>query len=229
MKYIIAFVLLGLITYAGGFILLSGINDSIASVQQPVVMSSISSNGYISGMYVKGEIDQQVGKLGYVKKVPRDIMGIEFGEPLVQQYYVIPTGGIAETASKQSYMLICVTTDEDVTTLDELIVPMPCKSGAASEKPRLEFEGLISAMDAPLEDGLIDYLLANWNLVGLTDFDIYAVRDTIKKRVCPYTIFVRRNTGGELIPVIVGAALTAVGAGGIILLAVKKYREYSGY
>lgn len=226
MKYIVAYVLFGLVAYAGVSLLFSGIRQAGVSVQKPIPLSSISREGYTSGMAVSAKINQQLGKLRSTTTTRLELFGIEFGEPVVQYYYVIPAGAVTEP-SEQRYMLLCVTTDEDVAALDGLYSPELLAAGDSAGEP-LECEGVLTKMETSLVDKLIYYLMNNGHLVGWSRY--FDTTDTYcYNHISQYTFYVHRNKGGEALPIIIGAALTAVGAGGIVLLAVKKHRESTGY
>ncbi len=94
MKYIIAFVLLGLVTYAGVFLLSSGIKQSVENKRSPIMMTSVPWQQYTKGMAVSVKIDRQHGKMRFTNTVRRKVFDIEFGDPIVQHYYVIPAGKV---------------------------------------------------------------------------------------------------------------------------------------
>ncbi|MBD5384128.1 MAG: hypothetical protein HDR72_03905 [Ruminococcaceae bacterium] len=232
MKYIIAFVLLGLVTYAGVFLLYYGIRQSVENNRSPIAMTSVPWQQYVSGMAVSARIDQQFGKR-FTATVKRKIFDIEYGEPIVQHYYVIPAGKVF-SPTEQYYMLICVTDEEDVRALDGLYSEKLLTVG--SETP-FECRGVLGAMDPPFVEELSEFfvykaqLIKDEELVEIFGDPALTMPTHINgyNRICQYVFYVQKSKGGEELPIIIGAALTAAGAGGIALLAVKKHRESTGY
>lgn len=232
MKYIIAFVLLGLVTYAGVFLLYDGIRQSVENNRPPIAMTSVPWQQYVSGMAVSAKINQQFGKR-FTAAASRKIFGIEYGEPIVQHYYVIPAGKVF-SPPEQYYMLICVTDEEDVKTLDGLYSEKLLTVG--SETP-FECRGVLKEMDPPFAEDMSEFLASNSQLIKDKELlDLFGESVLVAATVingynhtCQYVFYVQKNKGGEELPITIGAALTVVGAGGIALLAIKKHRESTGY
>lgn len=232
MKYIIAFVLLGLVTYAGVFLLVSELTRQADITRRSVSLSSVSPQQYVSGMNVNEKLDRQLGKI-LTAETKRKVFDIEFGEPLVQHYYVIPAGKVL-SPPEQYYMLICVTDDEDIKALDALYSEKLRPVGSVTP---FECSGVLAEMDPPFVDKIISYLVHNPQLIKdeeLMDMigDTALVTPTLingYNHVCQYVFYVQNNNGSEIQLIVTGAALTAVGAGGIVLLAIKKHRESTGY
>lgn len=232
MKYIIAFVLLGLVTYAGVFLLYDGIRQSVKNNRPPIAITNVPWQQYVSGMAVSARIDQQFGKR-FTAAASRKIFGIEYGEPIVQHYYVIPAGKVF-SPPEQYYMLICVTAEEDVKALDGLYSKKLLKVG--SETP-FECSGVLGQMDLPLAEDMAEFLSINSQLIKDEKyFDLFGTEALVPateingyNHTCQYVFYVQKNKGGEELPIIIGAALTVVGAGGIALFAIKKHRESTGY
>lgn len=232
MKYIIAFVLLGLVTYAGVFLLYDGIRQSVENNRPPIAITSVPWQQYVSGMAVSAKINQQFGKRFTATK-RRKIFDIEYGEPIVQHYYVIPAGKVF-SPPEQYYMLICVTDEEDVKALDGLYSKKLLKVG--SETP-FECSGVLGQMDIPFAEDMAEFLSSNSQLIKDEKyFDLFGTEALVPateingyNHTCKYIFYVQKNKGGEEMPIIIGAALTVVGAGGIALFAIKKRRESTGY
>lgn len=233
MKYIIAFVLLGLVTYAGVFLLISGIKQSFENNRSPIMMTSVPRQQYTNGMAVSAQIDRQLGKMRFTNTVRRKAFDIEFGEPIVQHYYLIPAGKVL-SPPEQYYMLICVTDDEDIKALDALYSEKLRPVGSVTP---LECRGVLTGMDPPFVEEIISYLVNNPQLIKDEEYmdligDASLVTPTLingYNHVCQYVFYVQHNNGSEIPLIITGAALTVIGAGCIALLAVKKHRESSGY
>lgn len=233
MKYIIAFVLLGLVTYAGVFLLISGIKQSFENNRSPIMMTSVPRQQYTKGMAVSAQIDRQHGKMGFITTARRKIFNIEYGEPIVQHYYVIPAGKVL-SPPEQYYMLICVSNDEDIKALDALYSEKLRPIGSVTP---LECRGVLAEMDPPFVERLSELLVYNGQLIKDEELveilgDPALAMPTYTNgynHVCQYIFYVQHNNGSEIPLITAGAALTVVGAGCIALLAVKKHRESSGY
>lgn len=233
MKYIIAFVLLGLVTYAGVFLLYSGIKQSAANNRNPVMLTSVPQEQYTKGMTVSARIDRQLGKMRFITTARRKIFDIEYGEPIDYHYYVIPAGKVL-SPPEQYYMLICVSDEEDVKALDALYSEKLRPIGTAEP---IEFRGVLAEMDPPFTDRVIYYLVNNPRLIVDEEYMELIGEDSLVtptlingyNHVCQYVFYVQHNDGSEIPLIITGAALTVVGAACIALLALKKHRERSGY
>ena len=103
MKYIIAFVLLGLVAYAGVLLLSSGIKQSVENKRSPIMMTSVPWQQYTKGMAVSVKIDRQHGKMRFTNTVRRKVFDIEFGDPIVQHYLCYPRGNGLVTARAVLY------------------------------------------------------------------------------------------------------------------------------
>lgn len=233
MKYIIAFVLLGLVTYAGVFLLSSGIKQSVENKRSPIMMTSVQWQQYTKGMAVSAKIDRQHGKMRFTNTVRRKVFDIEFGYPIVQHYYVIPAGKVL-LPPEQYYMLLCVTDEEDIKALDALYSEKLSPIGSVEP---LECRGVLAEMDPPFVEELMIFLMENAQLIKDEELveilgDPSLVMPTYingYNHICQYVFYVQNNNGSEGPLIITGAALTVIGAGIIALLAIKKHRESSGY
>lgn len=234
MKYIIAFVLLGLVAYAGVFLLYYGIRQSVESNRSPIAMTSVPCRQYVEEMSVSAKIDRQFGKI-FTATVRRKIFDIEYGEPIVQHYYVIPAGRVF-SPTEQYYMLICVTDEEDVKALDGLYSEKLLMVGSETS---FECRGVLKKMDPPFVEDMAVYLEYNAHLIRseelvdlLGDPELIAATATYVNgynHTCQYVFYVQRSDGSEIMIITTGAVLTVVGAGGIALFAIKKRRESTGY
>lgn len=227
MKSVIAFVLLGLLTYAGAVFLFSGIYNGMTDAGEPLPLKDISPEGYYDGLKVDAEIYQTVGELGTTRKIPNKFFGVEIGEPRVEHYYIIPVGEVQNDLSKQKYMLIGASSKEDLAVLKELTVRLPRPVTNASDKACLKFVGIMTEMSYAQRQEV------QWVMSDRTDLITVGLGlpniAYIDNHICPYTLYIRRSSGGSLPAIIAGAALTVAGMGGITLLLIKKHREKSGY
>ncbi|MBD5128505.1 MAG: hypothetical protein HDT43_01050 [Ruminococcaceae bacterium] len=232
MKYIIAFVFLGLVTYAGVFLLFAGIQQNAGNNSLPVSLASVPCQQYVVGMSVNSNVDRQFGKV-FTTSTRRRIFDVAYGDPITQHYYVIPAGKIF-SPPEQDYMLICVTDEEDVKAMDEL--RSENLSAAGSGTP-LAVSGVLGDMDPPFVEKMSNYFIFHAQLIkdeALVDLvgDPALTMPTYTNgfnHISPYVFYVQRNGGKDFLLIIIGAVVTLVGAGGIVLLALKKHRESTGY
>lgn len=228
MKSVIAFVLLGLLTYAGAVFLFSGISNGMTDAKDPLLLKDISPERYDDGLKVDAEIYQTVGELSTIRKVPNKFFGVEIGEPRLMHYYIIPVGEIKNDLAEQKYMLLCASSKEDLALLDNLMVRLPRPITDTSDKAAIKFTGIITEMNYELRQEMQTFLAYKNDLI--TTYGLGAPDSAYADRhIIPYTLYIRRSSGGSLPAIIAGAALTVVGVGGIILLLIKKHREKSGY
>lgn len=228
MKYIIGFVLLGVVTYAGLFFLITGLNEALKSAPEPASFNSVTDpSGFTSGA-VTGTINQTVGKLNKGVVTERDFLGVTLGKAITEYYYVIPAGGVKADPADQQYMLVRVSGEENTALLDKITFAFPKQVSELSDSPKLEFTGYVSEMDDEAFSELQTFLQNHEKLVGVDTWDMPQRRYFIN-HICRYTVTVVPPDKDSRPPIIIGAALSVVGIGGIVLLIIKKVRENSGY
>lgn len=228
MKYIVGFVLLGLVTYAGLFFLISGLNAMRRDALPPVSFNSFTSPMSFTTGAVEGTITQTVGKLNNDIVTERDFLGIVFGEDIVEYIYVIPAGSVADDLGDQQYMAVRVSGEDKKAILDEITFIFPKQPAELSDNPKLEFTGYISEMDDELFSEMQSFLYSHEQLVGVDTWEMQNVK-YYNNHICRYAVVVRSGENDYELPIIIGAVVSAVGIGGIVLLIVKKVRESSGY
>lgn len=226
MRSVIAFVLLGLLTYAGAIFLFSGLSNGMLDTRDPLLLKDISPERYDDGLKVNAEIYQTVGELSTTRRIPNKVFGVEIGEPRFEHYYIIPVGEIENDLAKQKYMLLCASSKEDLALLDELKIRLPLKD--TSGRSAIKFTGIITEMNYELRQELQTFLAYKNDLI--TTYGLGAPDAAYADRhIIPYTLYIHRSNDDALPAVIAGAAMTVIGVGGIILLIIKKHREKSGY
>lgn len=226
MRFVIAFVLLGLLTYAGAVFLYTGISNGMTDTAEPLPLKDISPERYDDGLKVDAEIYQTVGKLSSTRKIPNKVFGVEIGEPRLIHYYIIPVGEIENDLAEQKYMLLCASSEEDLALLDDLRVGLP--RPVTNPSACIKFTGIMAEMDHELRQELQFVLAVRTELITTIGLGLPNTA-YLDNHICPYTLYIRRTNGGSLPAVIAGAVMIVTGAGGIILLIIKKHREKSGY
>ncbi len=233
MKYIVAFVLLGLAAYAGVFILYTGIRDTLSYKRSPVTLSSITYEDFVDGMALSAKVDRQFGTPGFTNTVRRRFFGTEVGEAAVQHFYLIPAGKISKP-TEQRYMLICVTDEEDIKAIESLYSERLDLIGSGAA---FECTGVLEEAPPEFIKKSVDYILYKPRLIKDPDYLDLLGDDMLSIRVpangynamCKYVFYVQHNDGKHTLLIIIGSAVIVVSGGLIALVAVKKHRENSGY
>lgn len=206
MKRIIAFVLLGLLVYAGGFVIVYAAEDISVSESVPQFFSGNLHSGTI-----EGRIQKSIDKLG-TKTYQDTLLGIPIGEKITQHIYVIPVGD-SETPN---YMLLAVTEPADIEAVENL----------TSEGFR--FTGVAMEMERETKTELKNFLIDRPRLIG-TENNPYSNEIAANNRITPYMIRVCEIGKADYTSLWVGIAMCAVGIGLAALLILKIVRERSGY
>ncbi len=228
MKYIIGFVMLGLVTYMGLFFLVTGLNEAAHNTSAPVSFNAFKTPSSFTVGAVEGTIEQTVGRLDKGIVTERDFMGVVFGEPIVEYFYVIPAGAVLNESGDQQYMALRVSGEENRALLDEITFTFPKQSAELSESPKLEFVGYVSEMNDETFSEMQVFLQNHEKLIGIDTWDMPNYKYFIN-HICRYTVIVCSGESDAELPIVIGAVVSAVGIGGIVLLIVKKVRENSGY
>lgn len=206
MKRIIAFVFLGLVIYAGVFIMIYGIGEFGVDMNEPITLEMTLRDS----MPIKGKIGEQFGLLGKKKSTPT-LFGIPVGETAVTYFYVMPIGDSLD------YMLIAVTDPEDKEAVENV-----------SPGNEFSFTGIVRSMDPKTSEDLRFYLIDHPDLIG-QETSFYILQTAAAAHVVNYVIYVQDLKDPDPAPIIAGAAMIFVGAGLAALLIVKIVRERTGY
>lgn len=228
MKYIIGFVLLGLVTYAGLFFLVTGLNAAAKNTSVPVNFNNTTTPSSFTPGAVEGTITQTVGRLNKGIVTERDFLGVVFGDSITEYFYVIPAGAVVDDLDDQQYMALRVSGEEKTAILDEITFAFPKQPSELSDTPGLEFSGYISEMDDELFAEMQQFLYGHEKLVGVDTWDMPNVK-YYNNHICRYTLTIRSGENDYELPIIIGAAVSVIGIGGIVLLIIKKAREKGGY
>lgn len=224
MKRIIAFVLLGLLIYAGAFVIYYAAVDLEINSAAPAYLDNVNPGNFHTGLVVEGEIYQVMDEIKTKTVQPR-LFGIPFGKAITQHYYVLPL------YSSQMFTLIVVSEEEDVEALEQMIVREPHER--EPNDPVLKITGI--AEELPLIGVLSDlktYLLGHPELIGYDDPDVIFARPlepAADNHTVPYAIYVKHPTGKDYVSLIVGIAMCVVGVALAVLLIIRIKSEKEGY
>lgn len=233
MKYIVAFVLLGLAAYAGVFILYTGIRDTLSYKRSPVTLSSITYEDFVDGMALSAKVDRQFGTPGFTNTVRQKFFGTEVGEAAVQHFYLIPAGKITDPTI-QRYMLICVTDEEDIEAIENLYSERLYSVGSGAA---FECRGVLKEAPPEFIERCVNYIIWKPRLLKDPEYLDMLGDDSLSapqqvegyNAMSKYVFYVQHNDGKHALLIIIGSAVTVVSGGLIALVAVKKHRENSGY
>ncbi len=241
MKRIIAFVFLGLLIYAGGFVIYYSYTDLKINVTVPTDISNIAPGGVHTGLVVGGSVYQVLDEI-YTETVQPRLFGIPVGEEIEQHYYVLPLG------TSQMYMLIAVSDKRDLEMIERIKTSDPKERdpeapvleiiGVAEEIPPVGKLSSLNAEEIPsagkpssLNQALLRYyLMSRLDLIGIgNDVFVRPNETLVSGHIVPYTIYVKHPGGADYVPLIVGIATCVVGLGLTALLIVRIQREKEYY
>lgn len=213
MKRIIAFVLLGLMIYAGGFALYFGIYDMLKYNDTTVYnFNSMNTGNFRAGILVEGHTS-------YLRKYELDmyspgdstqeifteqprILGIPVGKQKHMKRYLMEVGYAEKHADKQ--FCIIMFPEEDIERVDAALL---------REGEPVEFSGIVK----------------DSSMINAKNNNLFIKNPN--SDIIPYIIYVTDDTARyEYIPaVIVGAVLILFGGGGAYLLFRRIKSEKEGY
>lgn len=222
MKRIIAFVLLGLCVYAGGFVIYYSYLDLKLNTAVPTDIDNIPEGGYYSGMVVSGSIYQVIGKEMFTESVRTN----SFGRETMRHYFNLPIG------AQQRYMMIAATNKDDLEAIKKLCIPEPRER--AEGDPSLNFIGVVGEMPPQRISSFSQHLCNYPNLIG---YDIGSGLEGItfineaaaKNRIVPFIIYIQHPKGVNYIPLIVGIVMCVGSVTAVILLIRRIKDEKEGY
>ncbi len=221
MKRVIAFVFLGLLIYAGGFVIYYSYTDLKINVTVPTDISNITPEGVHTGLVVDGSVYQVLDEIRTETVQPK-LFGIPVGKEIEQHYYVLPLG------TSQMYMLIAVSDERDLEMIERIKTTDPKERDP--EAPALEIVGVAEEIPPLDQTELRSYLMSRLDLIGIDDAAFVRPNETlVVNHIVPYTIFVKHPSGADYVPLIVGISMCVVGIGLTVLLIVRIKREKEYY
>lgn len=221
MKRIIAFVLLGLLIYAGGFVIYYSAIDLKINNSVPVNLAYISPNDIHTGLVAEGSVYQIIDEV-YTDSHQPKMFGIPFGEEIVQHFYALPLG------ASDKYMLISASEKEDIEALEKLKTKEPKERG--EDDPALEVFGIMEET-APLKNKIFKdfFLYDHPKLIGYSEYAPYRTETVADSHVVPYTLYIKHPRGTDYIPLYIGIGMCVVGIGLAVLLILKIKGERESY
>ena len=221
MKRVIAFVFLGLLIYAGGFVIYYAAVDLRLNNSVPVDLEYIQPQNINTGLVAGGNVYQVIEEV-YTKKHQPTLFGIPFGETVTQHFYALPLG----TSGK--FMLISASDEKDIEALELLKTDKPRERG--KNDPVLEVYGVMEET-APLENKRLKefFLYDRPELIGYSADYPYRLETVADNHVVPFTFYIKHLRGADYVPLIVGIAMCVVGLGLAALLIFKIKREREDY
>lgn len=221
MKRIIAFVLLGLLIYAGGFVIYYSAAELEINSAAPAYLNNIHPGNFRTGLVVEGEIYQAMDKI-YEKTTQPRLFGAPFGKAITQHFYVLPL------TDSEMYMLIAASDENDIEALEKMIVSAPRERNI--NDPVLNITGITEEIPFFEKNEMISFLIQHPDLIGYKD-QLYARPTEIaaSNHIVPYIVYIKHPTGSDYVPLIVGIAMCVVGITLVVLLILRIKSEREGY
>lgn len=220
MKRIIAFVFLGLLIYAGGFVIYYSFADLKMNTTVPTDISTITPEGFYTGLVVDGSVYQVLDEIRTETVQPK-LLGIPVGKAVKQHYYVLPFG------TSQKYMLLAVSDERDLEIIERIKTKNPKERDPKA--PALEIFGVVGEIPPLDQTELKYYLMAHLDLIGIGD-DVFVrpIETLVANHVVPYTIYVKHPGSADYVPLIIGIAMCVVGIGlaALLIIRIKREKEY---
>lgn len=220
MKRIIALVFLGLLVYAGGFIIYYAALDLKINNSAPMRLEDIQPQSIYNGLTAEGSVYQVIEEI-YTKEYQPKLLGLPFGKATIQHYYVLPFG------ASDRFMLIAAYDEQDIEILNRLKTDSPRERG--ENDPVLEVRGIIEET-APLENQkLKEYLLyESPELIGYWHDYPYRLESVADKHAIRYTLYIKHPSGADYIPLYIGIGMCVVGIGLAVVLILRIKSERDG-
>lgn len=219
MKRIIAFVLLGLLIYAGGYVIYYASVDFRINTTVAKDLFSMDYSNMHTWNVVEGKVYQVINKFKTETTQPT-LFGFPYGKPIEQHYYIMP---INDT---RMFLLLTANDEHDIEILEQLKTNTPHKF--AEGDLALEIRGVAEKMPLIMFTNLKMYIINN-DLVESRKGLLPVTEAEAAGHIIPYIIHVRHTSGNEHIPLIIGITMCLVGIGLAVLLFLKIKSEREGY
>ena len=221
MKRIIAFVLLGLLIYAGGFVIYYALVDLGIRHSVPNDLERLQPYSMYTGLVAEGDVYQVVDKL-YTEVHRAKLLGIPVGKAITQHYYILPVG------TSGMFMLIAASDENDIEALEKMKTDTPRERG--KNDPALEVYGIMEETSPIPKSWMRDYFIYKQpELIGYSWDDPYRFTYVADKHIVPFTLYIKHPGDVDYTPLIVGIAMCVVGTGLTVLLILRIKSEREGY
>lgn len=220
MKRIIAFVLLGLLVYAGGFVIYYSASELKINSSAPADLNNVHPDNFYNGLVVDGEIYQVMEKINEKTTRPR-LFGAPFGKATTQHFYILPL------TKSDKFMLIAASDENDIQALENMLVREPRQR--AVNDPVLNIIGVVEEVPFLEKNNLIAYLIEHPKLIGYNEVYMHPSEAAASNHIVPYIVYIKHPTGADYAPLIIGAAMCVVGIGLAVLLGLRIKSEKEGY
>ena len=118
MKRIIAFVLLGLLIYAGVYMIYYSSREMKISKATAIDLSNVNSGNVHTWTIVDGSIYQVMKEYKTEKTQPK-MFGVPYGEPIEKHYYILPLG------MSYMYIMLEASDEQDLEIIEQMRVSSP--------------------------------------------------------------------------------------------------------
>lgn len=220
MKRIIAYTFLGLLIYAGGFLIYYAAVDLRINTAVAKDLTHLDTGNLRAWTVVEGSV-HQVMKEFKTETTQPTLFGFPYGKPIEKHYYLLPMG---ET---RIFMLLLASDEHDLEIIEQLKTDMPHER--AEGDATLEIRGVVEEMSLTMFQDLKYYLMKYNDLLGARTGLMPTDEVETSRHIIPYVIQIRHTHGNEHIPLIIGIAMCLVGIGLAVLLTVKIKLDKDSY
>ncbi|MGN0683326.1 MAG: hypothetical protein ACI4JY_06560 [Oscillospiraceae bacterium] len=219
MKRIVAFVLLALMIYAGGFFVVYGFRELEVANSRPLSLDMVGSETLRNGQTVEGVVYQQIRQLGE-DTIQSEILGIPVGEPVKRRFYLVPLRYEKERKDIK-YYAVCISGEKNIEEFERIKRNSPQMETGDGYR----LKGVACEMTPGMKNTIYDVLSGSPYLVGVDGFLRNPLPQYYYNRILPWTVYERNELGSAWICVILGAVLFVGGVIPSVILGVKIYRE----
>ncbi|MDE7229375.1 MAG: hypothetical protein K2N56_02740 [Oscillospiraceae bacterium] len=220
MKRIIAFVLLGLLIYAGAYIIYYAASEMKIKNAVPIDINNINSGNVHTWTIVEGSIYQVMKEYKTEKTQPK-MFGVPYGEPIEKHYYILPLG------TSYMYIMLEASDEQDLEIIEQMRVVSPREyvSGGIT----LDVRCVAERMPKKDFDEVKTVFMKDTTLLGERPLVDYISEPDVTHHIIPYVLHIRHPQGDEHIPLAIGIAVCVVGVGLTVLLILRIKGEREGY
>ena len=220
MKRIIAYTFLGLLIYAGGYMIYYASVDLRINTAVAKDLDYLDYGNLQTWNVVEGSVYQVINEFKTETTQPT-LFGFPYGEPIEQRYYILP---VQDT---RKFLLLLVSDEHDLEIIEQLKTNTPHKR--TEDDTVLEIRGVADRMPLTMFTDLKYYLMKYHDLIDPERGLMPISEVEVSHHIIPYVIHVRHTYGNEHIPLIIGISMCLIGIGLAVLLTIKIKRDKDSY
>ena len=210
MKFAVLLVTFAIVLYCGAYMFIYSLNYKSKYDTQPVDIGPLTAEKLNSEMSVKTDVETILRKFS-TSVENREVLGFEMSEPVTVNYYLLRVESVVGEKPRYSAF---ATADEELISAIE--------NGAK----RLSITGNIRKTDMGLRGRILDGMTYMESQIIREDLG-FSTTETVKMYIADYYIVSAKplNSAEYLPPIIIGGILSVVGAGGLLVLIIKKIKH----